>query len=328
MVEKHKALGRGLESLLPARPFSHVPPTLSPTPGEKGGAPAYAPPALLPTPGEKGDAPATAATGLRPGEAVLEIPLDQLDDNPYQTRSELDDDALDELCDSILALGVIEPIIVRPAADGHYQVIAGVRRWKAAQMAGKDTVPAVVRQVSNQQAMEMTIVENLQREDLGIMDQARAFLRLSQEFGLTQDDVATRTGKERSTVANYLRLLKLPEEVQDLVEKGDLSFGHAKVLMTMPPSAASLMTDMARRIVKHGLTVRQAEEAVTNLIQARPKAKKERMVKPNVRQAEETLYRALGVRVTINDRRGKGKITLQYRSLEDFDRIMAAITGE
>ena len=310
MVEKHKALGRGLESLLPARPFSHVPPTLSPTPGDKG------------------DTPATAATGLRPGEAVLEIPLDQLDDNPYQTRSQLDDDALDELCDSILALGVIEPIIVRPAADGHYQVIAGVRRWKAAQMAGKDTVPAVVRQVSNQQAMEMTIVENLQREDLGIMDQARAFLRLSQEFGLTQDDVATRTGKERSTVANYLRLLKLPEEVQELVEKGDLSMGHAKALMTMPPSAASLMTDMARRIVKHGLTVRQAEEAVTNLIQARPKAKKERMVDPNVRQAEETLYRALGVRVTINDRRGKGKITLQYRSLEDFDRIMAAITGE
>jgi ParB family chromosome partitioning protein len=160
------------------------------------------------------------------------------------------------------------------------------------------------------------------------MDQARAYMRLSQEFGLTQDDVATRTGKDRSTVANYLRLLKLPGEVQTLIDQGDLSFGHAKVLMTMPPSAASLMAEMAQRIIKRGLTVRQAEEAVTNLIQARPAAKKERIVDPNVRQAEETLRRALGVRVMINDRRGRGKITLQYRTLEDFDRIMEAITGE
>ena len=301
MTEKRNALGRGLESLLPARPFSTVPPSLSPTAGEKGGA---------------------------PGEVVLEIPLEQLDENPYQTRSQMDDDKLDELCESIIALGVIEPIIVRPTADGRYQVVAGERRWKAAHMADKVTVPAVVRQMSNQQAMEMTIVENLQREDLGIMDQARAYQRLSQEFGLTQDDVATRTGKERSTVANYLRLLKLPEEVQKLLDKGDLSFGHAKVLLAMPPSAASLTTEMARRIVQRGLTVRQAEEAVTNLVQARPAAKKERIVDPNVRQAEETLHRALGVRVIIDDRRGKGKIVLRYGSLEDFDRIMQTITGE
>ena len=259
---------------------------------------------------------------------VQQIPLDQLDANPYQTRTLIDEKALEELRSSIVQVGMIEPIIVRPAAHGRYTIVAGERRVKAAQMAEKVTVPAVVRNMSNQQAMEMTIVENLQREDLGIMDQARAYMRLSQEFGLTQDDVASRTGKDRSTVANYLRLLKLPEEVQKLLDEGDLSFGHAKVLMTMPPSAASLMTEMARRIVQRGLTVRQAEEAVTNLIQSRPKAKKERIVDPNVRLAEETLHRALGVRVAIDDRRGKGKITLQYRSLEDFDRIMEAITGE
>src|SRR6516162_1204411 len=283
MTEKHKALGRGLESLLPARPFSGFPPTLSPNAGEKGGAPAH--PTFPPTTGEQGGAP---------GDIVQEIPLELLDENPYQTRSQMDEDALAELYESVVAMGVIEPIIVRPAANGRYTIVAGERRWKAALMADKDTVPAVVRNMSNQQAMEMTIVENLQREDLGIMDQARAYHRLSQEFALTQDDVATRTGKDRSTVANYLRLLKLPEEVQKLIDQGDLSFGHAKVLMTMPPSAAALMAEMARRIIQRGLTVRQAEEAVTNLIQARPAAKKERIVDPNVRQAEETLRRVLG----------------------------------
>jgi ParB family transcriptional regulator, chromosome partitioning protein len=313
MTEKRKVLGRGLESLLPPRPFSGISPTLSPTPGEKGGAPE----------GDKG-----GAHDATPADTVQEIRIEELDANPYQTRTQLDEKALQELSASILQVGVIEPIIVRRLANGRYQVVAGERRVKAAQMAEKVRIPAVVRQMSDQQAMEMTIVENLQREDLGIMDQARAYLRLSQEFGLTQDDVATRTGKDRSTVANYLRLLKLPEEVQKLLDQGGLSFGHAKVLMTMPPSAASLMTEMAWRIVQRELTVRQAEEAVTNLIQARPKAKKERIVDPNVRQAEETLHRALGVRVMIDDHRGKGKITLQYRSLEDFDRIMEAITGE
>src|SRR5271166_6733254 len=269
MVEKHKALGRGLESLLPARPFSHVPPTLSPTPGDKG------------------DAPATAATALRPGEAVLEIPLDQLDDNPYQTRSQLDDDALDELCDSILALGVIEPIIVRPAADGHYQVIAGVRRWKAAQMAGKDTVPAVVRQVSNQQAMEMTIVENLQREDLGIMDEARGYDRLSREFGLTQEQMAQRTGKDRSSVTNLLRLLKLPASVQVMLDNGRLSFGHAKVLMAL--ESPEDVENLAHRIAVHSLSVRQTEQAVTNLVHPPETVEKVRIVDPNVKEAEQEL---------------------------------------
>ena len=319
MTEKRKALGRGLESLLPPRPFS-IPPTLSATPGEKSGAPG-----TIPT-GEPGTAPAT--TALLPGEAVLEIPYDQLDDNPYQTRSQLDVEALEELCSSIQTLGVLEPILVRPTADGRYQVIAGVRRWKAAHMAGKDTIPAVVRQVSDQQAMLMTVVENLQREDLGIMDQARAFLRLSQEFGLTQEEVAERTGKDRSTVANYVRLLKLPEKVQRLVDEGGLSFGHAKVIMTLPASAVSMMEDLAWKINYRGWTVRQTEEFVAKLMEQRPAAKKERIVDANVREAEQNLQRALGVRVMINDRNGKGKIVLQYKSLEDFDRIVGAVTGK
>jgi ParB family transcriptional regulator, chromosome partitioning protein len=310
MTEKHKALGRGLESLLPPRPFSGIPPTLAPASGDKGGA------------------PAGAATGLLPGEAVLQIPLDLLDENPYQTRSQLDDHGLHELCDSIRALGVLEPILVRPAANGRYQVVAGTRRVKAARLAKRVEVPAVVREVSNEQAMLMTVVENLLREDLSTLDQARAFLRLSQEFGLTQDDIAARTGKDRSTVANYLRLLKLPEKVQRLVDEGRLSFGHAKVIMTLPASAASMMEDLAWKINYRGWTVRQTEEFVAKLMEQRPAARKERIVDPNVREAEETLQRALGVRVMINDRNGKGKIVLEYKSLEDFDRIVEAVTGK
>ena len=288
-------------------------PTLSPKAGEKGGAPDVTP---------------ASTTALLSGEAVLEIPLDLLDDNPYQTRTQLDDHALHELCDSIRALGVLEPILVRPTANGRYQVIAGARRVKAAQLADRGEIPAVVRQVSNEQAMLMTVVENLLREDLSILDQARAYLRLSQEFGLTQDDIAGRTGKDRSTVANYLRLLKLPEEVQQYVDKGNISFGHAKVLMTMPGSAAELVAILARRIIKFQLTVRQTEEALASLMEQRPKARKERIVDANVREAEETLRRALGVRVMINDRNGKGRIVLTYRSLEDFDRIVEAVTGK
>jgi ParB family chromosome partitioning protein len=219
--------------------------------------------------------------------------------------------------------------VVRPTNDGQYELVAGERRLRAARLAGHTTIAAIVRETSDLMSAEMALLENLQREDLNPIEEATAYQRLGPGgFHLTQDEIAKRTGKDRSTIANVLRLLKLPEEVQALIEQDQLSFGHAKVLMAMPPSAAELITDMARRIVQRGLTVRQAEEAVTNLIQARPKAKKERIVDPNVREAEENLQRALGVRVAINDRNGKGKIVLEYKSLEDFDRIVEAVTGK
>ena len=170
----------------------------------------------------------------------------------------------------------------------------------------------------------MTIVENLQREDLNAMEQARAFERLSREFGLTQEQMALRTGKERSSIANFLRLLKLPPSVQTMVEKNQLSFGHGKVLMTL--ESPDEIERLARRVVEQSLSVRQTEEAVAHLIQPRPPAEeKVRVVDPNVKEAERLLQRALGVRVTINDRKGKGKILLEYSSLEDFDRILEVL---
>jgi ParB family chromosome partitioning protein len=221
----------------------------------------------------------------------------------------------------------MQPILVRPLADGRFQLIAGERRWLASQRAGKKTVPAIVRQVSNEQAMEMTIVENLQREDLNPMEQARAYERLGREFGLTQEQMAQRTGKERSSVANFLRLLKLPPEVQALVEQDKLSFGHAKALMGLDSPEA--MLKLANRSAALSMSVRQVEATVHNLMSPEPKrGPGERQLDPNVRQAERDLERALGVRVQITDQKGKGKIVIHYKSLEDFDRVLEALGGK
>ena len=183
-LEKRKVLGRGLDSLLPAARATAV----APPPG----------PVAVPAP-----APQPV------GDMVRDLPIDQIDKNPYQTRTRWDENALNELAASIKVSGVLQPVTVRPA-DGRFQLITGERRWRASQIAGKTTIPAILRQVSNEQAMEMTIVENLQREDLNAMEQARAYERLSREFNLTQEQMAQRTGKERSSVANFMRLLKLP----------------------------------------------------------------------------------------------------------------------
>jgi len=295
-TDKRKALGRGLETLLPPRQFP---------------SPQTAP----------------AAVTASANEGVLELPLELLDPNPYQTRSSVDEFALAELRDSIAAVGVVEPVIVRPLPDGRYQIIAGERRVRASRMCGQAKVPAVVRQVSDQQAMEMTIVENLLREDVNPMDQAHAFQRLSQEFKLTQDQIAGRIGKDRTTVANFLRLLKLPPAVQELLRQEKLSFGHAKVLLTLLGHSPDAVMNAAQRAVD--LSVRQTEHLVEHIMHPpEPEPKTERVVDANVREAEQQLQRALGVRVTITDRKGRGRILLEYASLEDFDRILEALSGK
>jgi ParB family chromosome partitioning protein len=302
MTEKRKVLGRGLETLLPPRQVPHAPTTVA-------------------------AAASTPAPSDRPGEALHQIPLDHLDRNPYQTRTmSFDPAALNELAASIQAVGMLQPIVVRPVPGGRYQVIAGERRCEAARMLHHQTIPAVVRPVSNQQAMEMTIVENLQRLDLTPMEEARGYDRLSREFGLTQEQMAQRTGKERSSVANFLRLLKLPSNVQAMLDQGQLSFGHAKVLMAL--ETPEVIEKLAQRIVAFSLSVRQTEQAVTNLVHPPETAEKVRIVDPNVKEAEQELQRALGVRVTITDRNGKGKILIEYSSLEDFDRILEAMKGK
>jgi len=292
---RRRALGKGLDSLLP-----RVPTTASaPTSDSEGGKP-------------------------------REIPLDQIDPNPFQTRSHVDQSQLVELAASITANGVVQPILVRPEANGRFQLIAGERRWRASQLAGKQTIPAILRQVSDEQAMEITIVENLQRADLNPMEQARAFERLAREFHMTQEQMAVRTGKDRASVANFLRLLRLPVSVQSRVEGGEISFGHAKALLALEHGEE--MEKAAQRVVALSLSVRQTETYVQGLIHPEKSVKKELKpdppVDPNVREVEERLQRALGLKVSIEDRNGRGRVIIEYAKLEDFDTLLENLAGE
>lgn len=260
-------------------------------------------------------------------EQMRELPLGLIDRNPYQTRLHLDEPAMEELVASIRTTGVVQPIVVRPIGGGRFQLIAGQRRWEASRRAGKTAIPAVVREVSDQQAMELTIIENLQRQDLNAMEQARAFDRLGREFGLTQEQMAQRTGIDRATVSNYIRLLKLPAPVQALVEQGKLSFGHAKVLLSL--DSLEMINKLADRVVEQGLSVRALEQLLFGLEHpAEKKEAAERFVDPNVRDAQMEMERCLGVRVQIKDHNGKGKIVIEYKSLEDFDRVLETLAAK
>jgi ParB family chromosome partitioning protein len=292
---KRRALGKGLDSLLP-----RVQAVAAPSAAEgEGGKP-------------------------------REIPLDQIDRNPFQTRSQMNEEQLAELAASITANGVVQPVLVRPLANGRYQLIAGERRWRASELAGKATIPAILRQVSDEQAMEITIVENLQRADLNPMEQARAFERLSREFHMTQEQMAVRTGKDRATVANFLRLLRLPSTVQARVEAGELSFGHARTLLAF--EHAEEMEKAAQHIGRFSLSVRQTENYVQGLLHPERAAKKdpkpEPPVDPNVREVQERLQRSLGLKVHIEDHHGRGKVIIEYAKLEDFDTLLEHLAGE
>ncbi len=291
---KRRALGKGLDSLLP-----------------------------------RAQAPAAAAPQEAESGKPREIPLDLIDHNPFQTRTQVNEEQLAELAASITANGVVQPVLVRPQASGRFQLIAGERRWRASQRAGKTTIPAILRQVSDEQAMEITIVENLQRADLNPMEQARAFERLAREFHMTQEQMAQRTGKDRASVANFLRLLRLPATVQLRVESGDLSFGHARALLAF--EHAEEIEKAAQKIASLSLSVRQTENYVQGLLHPESKekrAKPERVIDPNVRDAQERLQRALGLKVTIEDHNGRGRVIIEYARLEDFDALLDRLAAD
>jgi ParB family transcriptional regulator, chromosome partitioning protein len=291
---KRKALGKGLESLLPRTPM----------------APAAAP-VHPPQP------------QAEPGKP-REIPVGDIDRSPYQTRTRFDEAQLAELAASIAATGVVQPIVVRPIPNGRFQLIAGERRWLASQRAGKETVPAIVRHASDEQAMEMTIVENLQRTDLNPMEQARAYEQLAREFQLTQEQMAKRTGKDRASVANFLRLLRLPPSVQAQVETAELSFGHARALLPLEDPETILKA--AQKVTALSMSVRQTESYVQGILNPEAKApkgeQKEKVVDPNVREVQDTLQRSLGMKVRIEDRKGRGRVIIEYAKIEEFDHLL------
>ncbi|MGC2162855.1 MAG: ParB/RepB/Spo0J family partition protein [Silvibacterium sp.] len=289
---KRQALGRGLESLLPR---------------------------IDAVAEDRAAKPASDGT-------PREIPLESIDRNPYQTRTRFEESALAELAASIVATGVVQPILVRPLPGGRFQLIVGERRLMASKKAGKATIPAFLRQVSNEQAMEITIVENLQRTDLNPMEQARAYDRLSREFKLTQEQIAQRTGKDRASVANFLRLLRLPAEIQAKVENGELTFGHARALLPLEDPETILKA--AQKVIALSMSVRQTESYVQGMVnpeKRKPEEKVKEPLDPNVREARDLLQRALGLKVTIEDRKGKGRVIIEYSTLEDFDELLETI---
>ncbi len=292
---KRRALGKGLDSLLP-----RVQPS------------------------------GPAASSHEPeGGKPREIPVELIDHNPFQTRSQMDEAELTELAASIVANGVVQPVLVRPQPNGRFQLIAGERRWRASQLAKKATIPAILRQVSDEQAMEITIVENLQREDLNPMDQARAFERLATDFHMTQEQIATRTGKDRVSVANFMRLLKLPANLQVQVEAGELSFGHARALLSLKDHPE--LEKIAKKVVTLSLSVRQTETMVQNVLNPErtiKAPKPEPVVDPNVREVKELLQRSLGLKVSIEDHNGRGRVIIEYSRLEDFDTLLDRLSAK
>ena len=260
--------------------------------------------------------------------APAELDIDLLTPSTLQPRHDMDEAALEELARSIRTHGVIQPIVVRPI-DGRYQIIAGERRWRAAQRAGLLRVPVVMREVpggDEQTLLQLALIENIQREDLNPIEQAMAYRRLVDQFHLTQEEVAEAVGKDRSSVANTLRLLKLPEEVRRDVAAGRLSMGHARALLTLEDAAA--IRKVAAEAVARDYSVRQVEALVKRLAAGAGRARPEKRADVHTRAAEEQMRQALGTRVRII-RRGKGgNVRIDFKSEDDLQRIYERITGK
>lgn len=281
-----------------------------------------------------------AAETRIPGNLVMNLAITDIDKNPFQTRYVDDDDALEELAESIKANGVVQPILVRPSEDekGRYVLILGERRLHASKKAGKREIPSIVRRVSAQQAAEMTIIENLQREDLSPLEQAQAFKVLSEEFNLTQEEIGERVGLSRVSVSNYMRLLRLPREVMQMLGEKRINFAQAKELLKLGDN--DRIAEAALYAVKKGMNIEQIEMLVLRMdglldplpdmpgVKKKEKSTGARWVDPNVRAAQMDLERTLGLRVRIRDRKGKGKIVIEYVTVDDYERVVEMLRGK
>jgi ParB family chromosome partitioning protein len=284
-----KVLGKGLSALLPTRP--------------------------------------TAAHVEPQPEITNHIAIDQIDANPLQPRRLFQQERLAELAQSIIANGIIQPLVVRKVGE-RYQLVAGERRWRAAKLANLPRVPVVVQEIPDERLLEITLIENIQREDLNPIETAVAFDRMGRELSLTAEEIGQRTGKDRTTIVNSTRLLQLPADLQQLVAERRLSAGHARCLLTLP--TADLQREVAERSVAQGWSVRQMERTTQKMMEGRkPKTVDEVQTDPNVKAAIQEMERVLGTKVRIVEKaKQKGRIEIEYYSAEDLDRIYGAIVGE
>jgi ParB family chromosome partitioning protein len=254
---------------------------------------------------------------------LRQLPLDVIQRGKYQPRRDIDPVTLDELAHSIRTQGVMQPIVVRSIGSGRYEIIAGERRWRASQQAGLDKIPALVRDVSDEAAIAMALIENIQREDLNPIEEAVALQRLQQEFQLTQQQVADAVGKSRVTISNLLRLIALPEEIKTLLSHGDLEMGHARALLGLP---AEQQVEGARHVVARGLTVRQTEALVRQWLSSAGQPKAEPKSDPDIVRLEQRLAERLGSPVQIkHGEKGKGQLVIRYNSLDELQGVLAHI---
>lgn len=261
--------------------------------------------------------------GILKEERFLDVDVDRLKPNPLQPRTKWDPDSLEELAHSILETGILQPVVVVPDED-NYRIIVGERRWRAAKKLGLPTIPVLIRNLTESQQHEAMLIENLQREDLNPIDIAKAYQKMIQDFDSTQEEVAKKVGKDRASVANTLRLLKLPEEIQDLVADGQLSMGHARALI--PIESAERQRWMAHKIVKDGLSVREVEKWVRRLQTPATKPSKAPM-DPDLLLFQEELLQLLGTKVVISGDQNKGVLKIFYYTLDDLNRIYENIKG-
>ena len=372
LAEKRRALGRGLESLLPGprgvvasptlpqsarkdgapdaassqfpvlssqEPRTSSPSSLSSSSAEFAGGPfdsaqgrlTGAAVATQAVPGRVDELQASASGRTPEGETVFLLEIDRIDENPYQTRREFDQEALKELARSIDVQGVLQPVMVRPATAGRFLLILGERRLRASRMASKPTIPVIVKRVSEQQAAEMTLVENLQRKDLNCMEQAEAFANLSKQFNLTQEEIGARAGISREQVSNYMRLLLLPESVIGALLTGKLTYSHARTLLQLGDNAQ--IWRFAKKAIEEKLSVEKLEDLVLGINPRRGIGEAKtgggaRWVDPNVKAAQRSLETVLGMRVRIRDRHGRGKIVIEYGTIDDFERVVRMLKGK
>jgi ParB family chromosome partitioning protein len=293
MVARKKGLGKGLEALLGsgAAKFDSA------------------------TDNEANDSDVIADGVLR------YLPVDILQRGAYQPRIDMDPESLEELADSIRAQGVVQPIVVRPIdTPGHYEIIAGERRWRAAQLAGLHEIPAVIRNVNDQSAIAMALIENIQREELNPMEEAHALQRLIDEFGMTHQVAAEAVGRSRAAVSNLLRLLSLNSDVKRMLENGDLEMGHARAMLALP---LELQSTTARIVVGKGLSVRETERLVKQTLETPAGEKNRKKVDPDIQSLEQRLSEKIGANVLIQcGAKGKGKMIIQYNSLDELDGII------
>ncbi len=296
---QRKALGKGLSSLLPGRPLQ----------------PPVAPQVVV----------TTQAAEPVVGEPT-QLAIEQIEINPAQPRSVFDPERLEDLAQSIRANGIIQPLVVRKV-QGHYQLVAGERRLRASTLAGLTTVPVVVQEISDERLLEVTLIENIQREDLNAIEVALAFEKLSHELNLSHEEIARRTGKDRSTITNLLRLLRLPTEVQRLVAESRISMGHARALLGL--TEPDQQVDVARKVSEGGMSVRAVEQLVQKLTKPPVEPEEPPAVDPNVKAAIQEMERVLGTRVKIVEKGvDRGRIEIEYYTADDLDRIYGLIVGE